>query len=1567
MCTKEIERTHISVWYLLLFFSMSTPLLDEKQIRTIMNACKERSGLMAHQLESYNYFVQHVLPSIVKENSIIVGNYPPTHPDGPLRVEFILGDIYIKPPTNKESNGFVKAITPGAARARGLTYSSDVGIDIEQRTMRMPAEGAPPDELPVLVDKVTYNQRLLCRLPVMVGSDICYLKQTGDLSGECPHDDGGYFIVNGMEKVVISQEKLRTNFPYVFPARKGVSAISPSFGKVMLTCEVRSSHESKLRSTSTLQMHLIEPKQGGAPELMAVLPYLECPVSLPWLLRLLGWDPHKGGREEMEKLILGDMRHEVLPKGSSKAAMRLLVQSIACRTEIEGKMVTYQDVLENLGTQGTHEDDHERRERYVKYICCSETLPHMGVDETDNTHLAKRTYIYHMISKILAVLLGITQHDDRDHYANKRVDTAGPLVAHLFRQLFRSFLKSLQSQIQKSMNNGRFVDLIDSKMINHKRISGGIRSAFGTGNWGTPKVAGGSGTAVGQVGVTQQLSQMTGISATAHGRRLNTPLHKEGRNPHPRQLSNSAWGVVCPTETPEGLACGLVKNLAWATRVRVGTPTSVLLPVVMSSQDLNSGEPIVIPLVSHDTTNVTESKRGAVMVTVNGFVTGYCLSHTSAIMLRQVLREKRMSGEIPFDTTIAYIKDAWQDVIRIHADQGCLLRPVFNLEHIHKAPAILDKFSSNPHAYLELWADLWAKGVIEYIDKDEENILRVAEKLEDTCPSSKECQRAISQRQPYTHSEIHPSMIHGVCASLIPFSNHNQSPRNTYQSAMGKQALGIPATNYKRRLDSMMNVLVSPEKPLVATWMDDMTNSSAMPAGQNVMVAIMCHTGFNQEDSLIMCKTSVDAGMFYSLSYRTSKDETRPNGTDVEKIHVPDSESCTRMQVASYDKLDPNTGVARVGSRITSGDIIIGKSIETTDTVPQDKGGGKLKVSRDKSQQVRTSEEGEVDRVVISCNHEGQKSVKVRTRNLRVPQIGDKFCYTPDHDILTHRGWVPCGEVTMDDRALVYCPITQSASYELVEEVHHYVMDDEELCTISTEDVDLAVTMNHRMYAKINDSGYEMTTASQVMRMDGYVSYMTAPLRGLRIPPQRLPLPQDCANDWLILLGFWKGHHSDSLERNMVLSVCSEDEILDAARGSGMDYSFNEFTRVITFSDVDVLMDTFAGRPHLPEWMLNMNQANSLSLLKGFMSVQTTCVHRDHHLIRAGDERLADQLQILATHAGQTSRVSKDHASEGYNIRIYTRCETESPLDVESTHIPEKYSGSVHCITSGTGIIYVRRNGKAMWCGNSSRHGQKGVVGMMRNRADMPFTPEGLTPDIIVNPHAIPSRMTIGHLFETLLGAESAYMGKFGDGTPFRDLSVEQIADALQERGYDRYCDTTLHCGLTGKCLEAKVFYGPTYYQRLKHMVHDKMHARSRGPIAPLTRQPVEGRSKDGGLRIGEMERDACVSHGVSANVRESLFERSDPHVVHACRNCGLLCDSPGEHTSEDSRGWCHACSSDKQVVEIPMPFACKLTLQEITALHITPRLTFGDAAPSPDEASKGEVSMNQNVKMLVV
>jgi DNA-directed RNA polymerase II subunit RPB2 len=239
----------------------------------------------------------------------------------------------------------------------------------------------------------------------------------------------------------------------------------------------------------------------------------------------------------------------------------------------------------------------------------------------------------------------------------------------------------------------------------------------------------------------------------------------------------------------------------------------------------------------------------------------------------------------------------------------------------------------------------------------------------------------------------------------------------------------------------------------------------------------------------------------------------------------------------------------------------------------------------------------------------------------------------------------------------------------------------------------------------------------------------------------------------------------------------------------------------------------------------------------------------------------------------------------------------------------------------------------------ASRHGQKGTIGMTYRQEDLPFTIEGITPDIIVNPHAIPSRMTIGHLIECLSSKVAAIRGLEGDATPFTDVTVDKISKDLHKNGYQKYGNETVFNGFTGRKIDMLIFFGPTYYQRLKHMVDDKIFSRARGPVQILTRQPTEGRARSGGLRFGEMERDCMISHGASLFLKERLVDVSDKYRIHVCENCGLIAMAD----LKQKKVWCKACNNNNfNISQIYIPYACKLLFQELMAMHIAPRINLG-------------------------
>jgi hypothetical protein len=390
---------------------------------------------------------------------------------------------------------------------------------------------------------------------------------------------------------------------------------------------------------------------------------------------------------------------------------------------------------------------------------------------------------------------------------------------------------------------------------------------------------------------------------------------------------------------------------------------------------------------------------------------------------------------------------------------------------------------------------------------------------------------------------------------------------------------------------------------------------------------------------------------------------------------------------------------------------------------------------------------------------------------------------------------------------------------------------------------------------------------------------------------------------------------------------------------------------------------------YLPEYVWNLSQRQSRILLEALLQGDGSSMeYKGEAFERYGtiSVQLADDITRLALHcgysgivkiseeptgiarigkrtlgsrAGQEISVTQQHTY--YKVSIITK-QNEPWINKKVNDSNEEklidYQGKVYCIEVPSSHTYYMREDAHSPCliiGNSSRHGQKGTVGNIIPEEDMPFTSNGDRPDIIINPHAIPSRMTIGQLKETLLGKVLIELGLFGDGTSFGELQVEDISTKLLELGYEARGNVLMYNGLTGEQLEADIFMGPVFYQRLKHMVNDKQHSRAIGPMVNLTRQPAEGRSRDGGLRFGEMEKDAMVSHGAAKFTRGRMYDASDKYSVHICKRCGLV----ASYNNEMHIHHCRTCDNRADFAYVEIPYACKLLFQELTTMNVVPRV----------------------------
>ena len=1138
------------------------------------------SGFVHHQINSFNNFINTKITDIICNSPPLV-IIPNDKPSLYKKHTVYFTDVYIPSPTVIEEDRTLRPINPLEVRHRDLTYESPIYVSVLTKTE---FENSPPEiekSLRIIIGKI----------PIMLRSSKCYLSRMTPQErigvGECEKDEGGYFIINGKERVLISQLRGIYNITNVFKQK--------SNSKYKIVAEIRSMSEETGHST------LIKAKIGTCDRILVfTFPYIKENIPIGVVFKALGCirddDIRKviglncEGVEKYIKLILrhscfcneksdGWKYYSKINKDNPDALNQWKSMDTTEKNKFRDEM-TRNNALYYIGKYSIHIIRDTEKINYARQVVENELFPHLGI-------LVKpKSIIYtlgNIVNKLLATNLGLRNEDDRDDYINKRVEPAGVLCYELFRQLFKKFTNTIITNVGKKKQIPDVVSIMQRLPL----ITNGIRHCFATGNWGVPK------NSYIRLGVSQVLSRLSYGATLSNLRRINIPIGKESKNRKIRQIHPSQIMFICPSETPEGQSIGIVLNLSLLTRISEKFSTIMLKEIVENSTYIRQLE--------NENENENENEmlyQNTTKIFVNGILSGFSENHLHFLNDIKDYRDKKI---IPYDVSISY--DDVDNEINIFSDEGRLLRPIFTVKN--NTLKITEQDGTD-------WEQLVEKGLIKYVDNHEINNAVIAFNQNEL--SKYRCD----------YCEISPTMMLGVMASIIPFPDHSQSPRNCYQAAMGKQAMSVFALSHLIRTDTVTNVLGIPQKPLVHTIPSDIMGFNDMPSGINAIVAIACYTGFNQEDSIIINKSSIDRGLFWATTYRTYVEEEKKHGTIFDSVGLPPLDK--RFKDLNYNKLDENGivhlrqptytdthGKTRGGGAVwvEAGDVIIGKVFINTTKDNQE--------IIDNSLSIKKGEEGFIDRIFISITPQGYKLVKIVIRTNRIPEIGDKF---------------------------------------------------------------------------------------------------------------------------------------------------------------------------------------------------------------------------------------------------------------------------------------------------------------------ASRAAQKGTAGMIYRQEDMPFTEQGIIPDIIMNPHAMPSRMTINQLMETVLGKACALEGGWGDATPFQDMGnnrAEEICKRLKMTGFNKTGMEPLYNGMTGEFI-GNVFIGPVYYQRLKHLVSEKIHARAQGPNTTLTRQPLEGRSRNGGLRFGEMERDCIIAHGASRFLKERLCEQSDPYTIMVCQNCGNFSTTPNK---------CKRCDDNDDISKVNVPYVSKLVIQELNAMMI--------------------------------
>lgn len=1479
---------------------------------------KEDDVITNIQKESFDYFIHHRLQRIIDEEPVI-----DVYLDNMTHIQVIFSQVYVDYPYIVDEKRQIKYIMPNEARIRELTYSSSVSIDVVVKEFTNHE----------LKSEKVFRKIGIARIPMMIGTSRCNLHdktfQQKCALGECKTDSGGYFIIRGKERVLITQERGNLNHVYVFKQKPSI--------KYSHTAEIRSTSEENGHSIM-IQMRLYP----NSHRVTVVLPFFNQEISLASIFLILGYPEVE---TLFDKLVLDKDMHKI----------SVILRKIQREMSIIGSS---ENALQETSNYIVHSMIKENRPEYISNILNIDMFPHLGIT---STVLDKVRFLVFMLNKLLQTFIENRAPDDRDHMNNKRFETAGYLVSELFRALYKRLVRTIEPQIQKKHD-------IATILNRTSLITQGLKTCFATGNWGIPK------SNYIRCGVSQILSRLSFNSTISHLRRILIPIGKEGKNSKIRQIHSSQYGFICPSEcfdpnTPilmwdssvklakdivvgdmliddDGNATRVRKTIAGVTDMYEIKPTkknfmnhtvtsnhiltlkvrlhksfrknkdkftlqyfdfdNMCFKYKQFSNEIDARNYMkdipdndILDITIEDYESLPESlKKHLVLFKCKGIQwekqnveldpyilgmwlgdgdsSGYSFYSEDIELINywkkwandndkdiKLIRQKKLDGynytyknyqindpdkykpdikygvgglkeklskynliknkHIPKDFLVndretrlkvlaglidtdggvrangheiriqqgpantRIIEDAlllaqslgfschlnkgiskWTDKKTKEKRQSTYTELTITGEFIHEIPTLLERKKLNDYShnetsrkkcssYLQSLFTIEKKGIGEFVgwqledkkgrfllcdgtvshntpeghsagvvknftlftcvstrmdsshlhnlfekhfndlliedgdsflllngriismvDKVDEFIARFYEfkrsKLlpfsisisydetlktlyvfsddgrilrplwnireydwDSICYHLKQCKwswRQLLDRNiivyvdsyqlenclvamrphditsEHTYAEIHPSFMFGICTHLIPYVDHIQAPRITYQGSMGKQAIGVYASSNSMRCDTVVHCLQYPEKPIVHTHFSEMLGYDKLPSGNNLIVAIACYGGYNQEDSVILNQSSIDRGVFRCFTYRTiMTEEKKRNNNSHEIIEFPDPS--IQNSVSNYSKLD-SRGIIRVGTYVGPNDVIIGKTVFT-----HKKG---LTQKSDNSVVIRNGEEGYVDRIFESITPDGYLMIKVKIRYLRIPEIGDK---------------------------------------------------------------------------------------------------------------------------------------------------------------------------------------------------------------------------------------------------------------------------------------------------------------------TASRSAQKGTVGMILRQEDMPFTSEGIVPDIIINPHSQPSRMTINQLLECVAAKGAVINGKYVYSTPFSHYShdiVQTLTDDLFASGYERHGYETMYNGLTGEMFKTQIFIGPTYYQRLKHLVGCKIHARDHGSVQSLVRQPLEGRSKEGGLRFGEMERDCMISHGVSKFLNERLFNLSDSFKILICRSCGCIPNQANR---------CCYCDKEDTIYLVNMPYACKLLFQELMAIGL--------------------------------
>lgn len=1585
--------------------------------------------LIAHQLESYDYFTHTLMAEIIQQYNPIKLNYL-QQPDGQFQfsIELRFGDISLKPASIHENNGSLKDMLPNEARKRCFTYSANLYVDLYIKTM-------------ILVEDKTYDIEEKCiksvqlgKIPIMLhAKNLCILSgkdnQTLKDYEECIYDRGGYFIINGSEKVIVSQERIAENKVFVFKNNK-------SQNKYSHTADIKSIAHDDFYNPKTNQVKLTSKVTAGGRTLKVSIPNIRHDIPLFILFRLLGISKDK----QILSYILYDLEDSdvdefvALLEPSIKEANGYL-SSITYDACVDYVIKYIQQV--NIRDK-TDKLDRCRKIQLLDEILMNDFLPHMGTDLRE-----KAFFLGYMVRKLLSVYLGRIDYDDRDSYINKKLDTPGILCGNLFKLYLNKAIKEIKTQLNKEFNSGnyvnnnRFHDIINQanvyKIIKNITVERGMKYGLSTGNWGIRNMQS-------KQGIAQVLSRLTYNSTLSHLRRVNTPIEKSGKVLGPRKLHSTQYGICCVH--PDTLVLQSDGTQVPISEMYDVDDGSYVIRCVDEQTRLSSVSTIsdyqkfdtkeygkqVFVLTTQSGRNISATSDHKFVVGGEFVELGQITTDNSVLIYptpipgfkfkHDIISAKRLSSLLEKLNLAEYnnyfdldkcddlvIENVAEKATKLFPEKntfGILLEYLYTIQTVGKICVSLNQFMS---------------------DVDVEN-----NTLYSHVKSVKQLYNCPIVMDLTTMSNVHTFVSNGFVTHNCPC----ETPEGHGVGCVKNLALTATVSNYSNpntvyleldllqveRLANFKNVpeqLANKCKIFVNGYWYGVHNNPNMIIrhlrGLRRKGLIHPYTSISWRVNVNCIEIWTDAGRILQPLYIVDNNEFRM---------TPDIVKLIDEQRVDFDNLLNGSIPERI-SLIDDNSHIKGCKDITEGVIEY------LDVSEKENSLIALNSDVLYDNIVngyvFNYTHcEIHPSLMLGVVASIIPFSDHNQsprniyqCLDPETSVLmSDMSKRAIKDIKIGDVVKTFDLKTNALTNTKV--IHQYVRETENKVYKITlcDDRSITATGNHNFMC-YDGKTYGWASVDSMRKMCKFMDwdgnetggFVTDYSVGISLNSISAETIRNNIDQYYHSRITWNEHAiylpiktiiEVSLPGNLISDITVESDNHSFVAGDGFLSSNSAMGKQAmgTYcTNFHKRYDTLAHVLHYPEKpLVNSRLINFLpsnNLPSGINAIVAIACYSGYNM---EDSTMFNQSSIdrglfHSTYYRSYKDEEKKYQSTGEeekfckpNIKLTKRPKLANYDKVgsngfvpENTKVDEddviiakvipmkNAQGQTIYKDNSTSLrpnengfidkILISRNGEGykfvkvrvrsiriptIGDKHASRMAQKGVIGMVYRQEDMPFSKHGIVPDIIMNPHAIPSRMTIAQVMECVMGKAGCMLGMFGDATPFNDFAkrgLKSLGNVMETLGFERYGNEILYNGRTGEQMTTEIFFGPTYYQRLKHMVEDKEHSRCTGPMVTLTRQPAEGRARSGGLRIGEMERDCFLAHGIGAFTKECLLDKSDNFKAYTCKKCGNFANV----NPESKIYQCKACNNYTSFSEVRLPYANKLLLQELNTMSIAPRM----------------------------